>query len=147
MSVNRILVVDDDPSMRFLLRLIFENSGYDVNEAQNEVAALIKIKDVLPDLIVTDMMMPVMDGGALIGHLRSDPRTAGVRILTVTADPDSTKAAASATWFWPSPSFNPPCSPLSARFLGKNDSRRYSVAKSLLKHPSWQCESRRRRCS
>ena len=100
MSLNRfikkILVVDDDPSIRFLLRLIFESAGYEVLEAQHGVAALIRINDALPDLVVTDMMMPVMDGGELITHLRSDPRTAGLRILAVTSNPDSRVAAAAA---------------------------------------------------
>jgi len=93
---KRILVVDDDPSTRFLLRLIFEGAGHDVSEAQHGVAALIRIKDALPDLVVTDMMMPVMDGGALIKHLRSDPRTACLPILAVTANPETMEAAGEA---------------------------------------------------
>ncbi|GAC1507430.1 MAG: response regulator [Candidatus Dormibacteraceae bacterium] len=91
--MKKILIVDDDPSLRFLLRLIFENAGYEVVEAQHGVAALIRIKDALPDLVVTDMMMPVMDGGELITHLRSDPRTAGLRILAVTSNPEAREAA------------------------------------------------------
>jgi CheY-like chemotaxis protein len=98
MSVKRILVVDDDPSMRFLLRLIFESSGYEVSDAQHGVAALLKIKDALPDLVVTDMMMPVMDGGELITHLRSNPRTADIPILALTANPDAREAAAEADY-------------------------------------------------
>ncbi|GAC1507436.1 MAG: hypothetical protein NVS1B3_07830 [Candidatus Dormibacteraceae bacterium] len=98
MSVKRILVVDDDPSTRFLLRLIFEGSGHEVNEAQHGVAALIKIKDALPDLVLTDMMMPVMDGGELIRHLRSNPRTAGVPILALTPNPDAREAARGADY-------------------------------------------------
>jgi CheY-like chemotaxis protein len=93
---KRILVVDDDPSIRFLLRLIFENAGYHVTEAQHGVAALIHIKDAVPDLVVTDMMMPVMDGGELIKHLRSEPLTSGLPILAVTANPAAKEAAGSA---------------------------------------------------
>ncbi|MHB8587381.1 MAG: response regulator [Candidatus Dormibacteraceae bacterium] len=93
MSLQRILVVDDDPSIRFLLRLIFESSGYEVTEAQHGVAALIRIKDALPDLVVTDMMMPVMDGEELIQHLRSDPDTVGLPILAVTGNPATNQAA------------------------------------------------------
>jgi len=94
--IKRILVVDDDPSTRFLLRLIFERAGYHVTEAQHGVAALIHIKDTLPDLIVTDMMMPVMDGGELIEHLRADPVTAGLLILAVTANPRAKATAVEA---------------------------------------------------
>src|ERR1700682_3577367 len=94
--MKTILVVDDDPIIRFLLRLIFESAGYAVIEAQHGLAALIRIKDVLPDLVVTDMMMPVMDGGELITHLRSDPRTAGLRILAVTGNPEARESAGAA---------------------------------------------------
>jgi CheY-like chemotaxis protein len=135
LSVNRILVVDDDPSMRFLLRLIFENSGYDVNEAQNGVTALIKIKDVLPDLIVTDMMMPVMAGGALIGHLRSDPRTAGLRIPAVTADPDAKKAAASANVVLAKPFIQSTLLASVSSLLGEERLEALIEARSLLQQP------------
>jgi CheY-like chemotaxis protein len=96
MSGKRILVVDDDPSVRFLLRMIFESSGYDVTEAQNGVAALIWIMDATPDLVVTDMMMPVMDGGELIKHLKSDPRTAHLPILAVSGNPGASESAGEA---------------------------------------------------
>ena len=96
MPEKTILVVDDDPSIRFLLRLIFEGAGYRVTEAQNGISALIRIKDEMPDLLVTDMMMPVMDGGALIERLRSEASTAGMRILAVTANPRAQEAAGNA---------------------------------------------------
>jgi CheY-like chemotaxis protein len=82
---KRILVVDDDPDVRLLFRLIFESAGYQVDEARNGVAALILIKDSLPDLVVTDMVMPQMDGQELIRRLRADSRTAKLPILAVTA--------------------------------------------------------------
>lgn len=87
--VKKILVVDDDPSMRFMLRLIFESAGYEVSEAHHGAAALSLLRDSLPDLVVTDMMMPVMDGGELILQLRADPRTAGLLILVVSGNPDA----------------------------------------------------------
>ncbi|MGH7763713.1 MAG: response regulator [Candidatus Dormibacteraceae bacterium] len=87
MPGKRILVVDDDPNARFLLRLILESDGYEITEAPNGISALLLIKESLPDLVVTDLMTPMMDGGALINHLRGDPRTAGLKILAVTANP------------------------------------------------------------
>jgi CheY-like chemotaxis protein len=96
MSGKKILVVDDNPSVRFLLRLILESAGYEVTEAQHGVAALIRIKNALPHLVVTDMMMPVMGGGELITQLRSDPGAAGLRILAVTANPAATEVAGGA---------------------------------------------------
>lgn len=96
MSGQQILVVDDDPSTRFLLRLIFESGGYKVDEAQNGIAALIRIKDELPDLVVTDLMMPMMDGAALIERLRSDARTADILIMAVSANPNAREVASRA---------------------------------------------------
>jgi CheY-like chemotaxis protein len=96
MSLKRILVVDDDPGVRFLLRLLFESVGYEVSEAQHGVAALIRVKEALPDLVVTDMMMPVMDGGQLINRLKSDERTAALPIVAITGSPGAKEAAVAA---------------------------------------------------
>lgn len=91
--MTRILVVDDDPSIRFLLRLIFERADFEVSEAPNGAAALAQLAGSVPDILVTDMMMPVMDGEELIERVRSDPRTAGLRILVVSANPDAGEVA------------------------------------------------------
>ena len=79
-----------------MFKLIFESAGYQVSEARNGVAALILIKDSLPDLVVTDMVMPVMDGPELIGRIRADERTAKVAILAVTGFPDAREQASGA---------------------------------------------------
>jgi CheY-like chemotaxis protein len=80
------LVVDDEPDQRFLLRRTFERAGHEVADACDGAAALEAVREVLPDLVVTDMMMPVMDGAELIRRLRSDPATAGIPILAATGD-------------------------------------------------------------
>jgi CheY-like chemotaxis protein len=95
-SLKRILVVDDDPGVRFLLRLLFESVGYEVSEAQHGVAALIRVKEALPDLVVTDIMMPIMDGSQLIKHLKSDERTAALPIVAITGTRGAKEAAAAA---------------------------------------------------
>ncbi len=84
--MSRILVVDDEPDLRFLLRRIFERAGHDVVDASHGIDALESVRTSPPDLVVTDMMMPVMDGVELISRLRSDPATAGIPILAVTGD-------------------------------------------------------------
>lgn len=59
----KILIVDDDPSIRFLLRSILEGEGYSVLEAGNGQAALNAItSEAVPDIVMTDLMMPVMTG-------------------------------------------------------------------------------------
>ena len=83
----RILVVDDEPDERFLLRRILEREGYEVLDASDGAAALAIVHESPPDLIMTDMMMPVMDGPELIRRLRNDPATAGIPILASTGDP------------------------------------------------------------
>jgi CheY-like chemotaxis protein len=84
--VPRILVVDDEPMQRILLRRIFERAGHEVSEASNGAAALGAVRESPPDLVVTDMMMPVMDGAELIRQLRSAPATAGIPILAASGD-------------------------------------------------------------
>jgi CheY-like chemotaxis protein len=84
--VARILVVDDEPAQRFLLRRIFERAGHEVTDAGNGAAAVHAVRESPPDLVVTDMMMPVMDGNELIRQLRCEPATAGIPILAASGD-------------------------------------------------------------
>jgi CheY-like chemotaxis protein len=71
--------------MRFLLRMLFESAGYQVVEAHHGAAALERVKEARPDLVVTDLMMPVMDGDQLIALLRSDTETQSIPIMATTA--------------------------------------------------------------
>ncbi len=82
-----ILVVDDEPDLRFLLRRILEGAGHQVTEAGHGAAALDVVAAARPDLVVTDMMMPVMGGAELIRRLRAEPRTATISIMAVSGDP------------------------------------------------------------
>jgi CheY-like chemotaxis protein len=91
--VARILVVDDEPDQRFLLRRIFERAGHEVTEAADGAAALKAVRELSPDLVVTDMMMPVMGGVEFIRRLRGDPATADIPILAATGDPQLAGAA------------------------------------------------------
>jgi len=84
--VSRILVVDDEPAQRFLLRRVFERAGHEVTDAQNGEAALRAIRESAPDLLVTDVMMPVMDGAELIRRVQADPATAGIPVLAASGD-------------------------------------------------------------
>jgi CheY-like chemotaxis protein len=84
--LSRILVVDDEPDLRFILRRIFERAGHEVADAGHGAAALECARRSLPELVVTDMMMPVMDGHELIRCLRADPATAQIPILAVTGN-------------------------------------------------------------
>ena len=94
--VTRILIVDDDPSIRFMLQLMLEHAGYEVLEAQHGLEALKRLDGDLPDLVVTDLMMPVMGGSELVHRIRSDARTASLPILVVSGNPDALEVASSA---------------------------------------------------
>ena len=80
-------MVDDEPDQRFLLRRIFERAGHEVSDAGDGAAALAAVRESPPDLIVTDMMMPVMGGAELIRRLRCEPATAGIPIVAASGDP------------------------------------------------------------
>jgi CheY-like chemotaxis protein len=82
----RILVVDDEPDLRYILRRILERAGHEVADAGHGAAALQAVRRSPPDLVVTDMMMPVMGGAELIRRLRADPATAQIPILASTSN-------------------------------------------------------------
>lgn len=70
-SQKKILLVDDEPNIRFVLTAILEQAGYSVEAAEDGFAALRKIQHSLPDLVITDLRMPNMNGFELLSVLRS----------------------------------------------------------------------------
>jgi CheY-like chemotaxis protein len=91
--LSKILIVDDDPSARYVFRLILERQGYEVVEAGHGEAALDLIRpNPLPKVVLTDLMMPIMGGLELIQRLRSEPRTAAVPIVVVTSNPEAARS-------------------------------------------------------
>ncbi len=89
----RILVVDDEPDERFLVGRVLRREGHEVTVAGNGAAALEAVRECPPDLVVTDIMMPVMDGVELIRRLRGDPVTAAIPLLAASGDPRLAGAA------------------------------------------------------
>lgn len=82
---GRILVLDDRADNRELFNVVLSAAGYEVTEATNGHDALDLVKQKLPDLIITDVVMPEMDGFEFLRELRADPRTASVRVILCTA--------------------------------------------------------------
>jgi CheY-like chemotaxis protein len=72
--VKIVLVVEDDFAIRDLVSEVLDAAGYRVLTAENGVEALAKIDAQPPDLVVSDLMMPLLDGVELAARLRSDPR-------------------------------------------------------------------------
>jgi len=84
--VSKVLVVDDEPDQRFMLRRIFEEAGHQVVEASDGAAALELALESPPDLVVTDITMPVMNGVELVRRLHSEPATAAIPIVITSGD-------------------------------------------------------------
>lgn len=79
--MKTILIVDDELSNAEVLSLILEEEGYRVYCAANGRHGLEKIPEVRPDLVVLDMMMPIMDGAEMGRALRASPEGAAIKIL------------------------------------------------------------------
>jgi CheY-like chemotaxis protein len=76
-----VLVVDDDADVRELLAAVLKSEGYDVLTAENGAAALSVLRDTLPDLIVLDLMMPVMNGWEFRETQRAYPEYASIPVV------------------------------------------------------------------
>ena len=85
-----ILIVDDESSMRFLLRATFEAGGHHVDEAANGRAAAELLESQREyDLVSTDFMMPVMNGAELIDRIRKNPVRRALPVILVSSSPGS----------------------------------------------------------
>jgi CheY-like chemotaxis protein len=83
-----VMVVDDERDIRFLVRFVLEKNGYRVVEAVHGASALDLIRAERPALVITDLMMPVMDGSELIALLRDRDDTSHIPAILVSACPE-----------------------------------------------------------
>ena len=86
---KRLLIVDDDPSLLRAVAVCLRGEGYEVDTARSGDDALVHIAQRLPDLIVSDIRMPRMDGYALARQLRGNPRTDLIPVIFLTAKDES----------------------------------------------------------
>jgi len=87
------MVVDDDAGVRFVLRMILEKEGHRVLDAPHGAAALaLMARDALPDVVTTDLRMPVLNGEELILSLRLEPTTASIPIVVVSGNVGAAQA-------------------------------------------------------
>lgn len=80
-----ILIVDDDPSIRELLRLHLSAAGYEVHVAPDAIAAGYMVLRSPPDLIISDIRMPHMDGFEFIAALKADPTLPKIPVIFLTS--------------------------------------------------------------
>lgn len=86
--IESVLIVDDEPMARTLLRLMLVRAGYDVSEAEDGYDALIKMRRQIPDIIILDVMMPGIDGFAVCENMRTDERLSRIPVIMLSAKTD-----------------------------------------------------------
>jgi len=82
----RLLIVDDSPSAVRLLQALFESKEYDVLTASDGEEAYAKANQFRPDLVITDSVMPIMGGFALLKKLRENSRTKELPVIILSAE-------------------------------------------------------------
>lgn len=82
---TNVVIVDDNADNLYLLKSLMEKQGWEVREAANGSAALQMIQDPIPDLIVSDILMPVMDGYTLCQHCKADEKLKNIPFVFYTA--------------------------------------------------------------
>lgn len=82
---HRILVVEDNPQNRMLLKDLLEFHGFEILEAANGEEGIAAARKEMPDLILMDLQMPVLDGFAAGKTLKDDPATQHIKIIAVTS--------------------------------------------------------------
>src|SRR5712691_4769238 len=88
LPARKVLLVDDEDSLRRVVKDLLERDGYIVSEARDGVQALDQVDRVGPDIIVLDLNMPGLDGYGVLSHLRSRPATADIPVIVLTAKSD-----------------------------------------------------------
>lgn len=85
MAAARILLVEDDSGIRESVAECLEIEGYQVSAVANGSDALDWLAREVPDVLLVDLVMPVMSGGELLARVRADPRLASVPAVLMTA--------------------------------------------------------------
>ena len=85
----KILVVEDDPSVRGLLQTLLSAEGYDVATASDGLAGLVKATSSPPALVLLDLMMPDLGGVRVLEEMRDDPELSDIPVIVVTGKVDA----------------------------------------------------------
>jgi CheY-like chemotaxis protein len=80
-----VLIVEDHPTMRDAMRLVLEEDGHQVEEAVDGENGIALVREHPPDVVLLDLNIPVVSGSEVLEALKSDPTTAGVLVVIVTA--------------------------------------------------------------
>jgi CheY-like chemotaxis protein len=91
---TRILIVEDHPTMREAMRLVLEGEGFVIDEAADGHLAMERIRLAPPDLLFLDLNIPGFSGAEVLRAVKTDPATASMRVIVVTATGEEGRAAA-----------------------------------------------------
>jgi two-component system KDP operon response regulator KdpE len=91
-SAGRILVVDDEPQIRRIMRTTLTGAGYEIDDAKTGEEALVKLRDFRPDLVLLDINMPGMGGLSACRAIRADANVAIVMLSVRNAEADKVEA-------------------------------------------------------
>jgi two-component system, sensor histidine kinase and response regulator len=83
--MSKILIIDDQKSVRRCIVDVFKHVGIEVTEAENGVVGIQMAQQYLPDLVISDVTMPELDGYGVLKQLRSNPETATIPLIFLTA--------------------------------------------------------------
>ena len=82
---KRILVVEDQPDSRQIIRDMLAGTDYEITEAENGEEALATIAKLRPDLVLMDIQLPIMDGYTATNQIKADPALQSIPIIAVTS--------------------------------------------------------------
>jgi DNA-binding response OmpR family regulator len=80
----KILVVDDEPEITEIIEAFLDNAGYTVKVENRAEQALMQVKQMRPDLVLLDIMMPGIDGYQICNRIKADPATANLPVIFLT---------------------------------------------------------------
>src|SRR5947208_2472208 len=83
--MKKILLIEDDPAILRTTLDMLSVEGFDAVGADNGSVGLQRAREHLPDLIISDIMMPILDGYEVLAELRKEPKTAGIPVIFLTA--------------------------------------------------------------
>lgn len=83
-----VLIVDDEPMARALLRLMLVRAGFDVSEAEDGYQALAKMRNRAPDVVILDVMMPGIDGYTVCALMRAEEALGPIPVIMLSAKTD-----------------------------------------------------------
>lgn len=92
--MTKVLVVEDDPLLSRMYLRVFTFEGFEIQMAENGQVGLDKLREFRPDIILIDVMMPVMNGEEMLARLKADPATKDIPVIMLTnlADPKAAES-------------------------------------------------------